>query len=620
MRFRPEIEGLRAVAVLAVLVFHLDEAWLPGGFLGVDVFFVISGFLITRLVRSQLERGEFSLPSFWMRRIRRLFPALLFMVTTVLVVGGLVLIQPERADLGWQAVASLFSFANILFWRTTGGYWHNASENIALLHAWTLSLEEQFYLVYPILLLLLARQSRGRLRSTIAVLGILSFGLCVGLTPFKTQASFFLLPTRMWELLMGGYLALRSEPSTEGPERWTWLRGAGLAMVVVSFWVISPQAELPGAYPLLPCLGTILLLRYGSAPGLLFRILSWAPVAWVGRISYSLYLWHWPVLVFLRYLDPEPNTAAIVGLSFGLATVSYYAVERPFHRGFAHSDRWIGVLLALPLAAFLWLASVPVSPLMPESLKGFDSPRALSRGWQYEATDSIEEGGDGIVMGRRDEPVAVAVIGSSHARVLCPAVDIYLNKRGIGGVSLATSNLPLVSDVSDERHATVNRARADIVRRLRPQVVIVAGLWAGEVLQPDFSERFDSILVAMAEASDLVIVMGQVPVLDLPKRYRRAMRKFLFAKAIAGRSLDLTPRADGPPANAQVRSVVESLRRDDIVYVDAHALLVDDAGRVRLRHGDTFLFSNYHHLNDDGSEFVFQRLFEPILDEALVVR
>jgi peptidoglycan/LPS O-acetylase OafA/YrhL len=214
LKYRPEIDGLRALAVVAVIVFHFHAHFLPGGFLGVDVFFVISGFLITSIIHRQLEDGSFSLRAFWMRRIRRLYPALFFMVGIVALLGYLLILRPERGELTLHSIAALCSFQNILLWKTTGGYWAESSENIALLHTWSLSLEEQFYVVFPPVLLLVHRFARRWILPLIVAMALVSLLLCLQQTGVRRNAAFYFLPTRMWELLLGSIAAITTSGSS----------------------------------------------------------------------------------------------------------------------------------------------------------------------------------------------------------------------------------------------------------------------------------------------------------------------------------------------------------------------------------------------------------------------
>ncbi len=196
LTYRPEIDGLRTIAVMAVIVFHLAPGRLRGGFLGVDVFLVISGFLITTIINKQIIEGSFSILSFWKRRIKRLYPALITVVGFVLLVSAFILVEPERSRLPLQAIGAIFSFENILLWKTTGGYWDTSSENISLLHTWSLSLEERYYLFFPIMLLLMSRFAKGKERQILIGILLLSFCLCIYGTEHRRSASFYLLPTR----------------------------------------------------------------------------------------------------------------------------------------------------------------------------------------------------------------------------------------------------------------------------------------------------------------------------------------------------------------------------------------------------------------------------------------
>lgn len=331
---RTDIQGLRAVAVLSVVTFHAIGDILPGGFVGVDIFFVISGYLISGILMDEMGGGRFSLGGFYERRIRRLFPALFVMLASVMVVG-LVLLPPwQMAELGHTSFSTIFFVSNFdLF--SMSGYFDGEAQTRPLLHTWSLAVEEQFYLLFPLILLGLMRVARRYLRVILFVGALGSLALGLWALQHNAAAAFYLAPFRGYELMMGALLTRLPFP----PRAPDWLRDVasltGLAMIAASLFVINSDTAFPGLAALLPCAGAALVLFAGAGGASLGeRLISNPVMGFFGGISYSLYLWHWPVLVLGRAMlltAPAPvQTLAMIGLAVALATASWRWIEQPF--------------------------------------------------------------------------------------------------------------------------------------------------------------------------------------------------------------------------------------------------------------------------------------------------
>jgi peptidoglycan/LPS O-acetylase OafA/YrhL len=333
--YRPDIDGLRAVAVLAVVLFHADAAVLPGGYVGVDVFFVVSGFLIARLIETECAAGVFSFAGFYERRIRRLIPALavVFAISTGL---ALALLSPSQLEhFAGSLLAANFFGANIFFWRTSD-YFAVAAEWQPLLHTWSLSVEEQFYLVFPLALVALRRFGRRAVVAALCAVACVSLALAIWGAAHKPAATFYLLPTRTWELLLGALFALAPLPRARSRGGREILALTGLALIAAAAAGVPGPAAAPLAAIVLAAAGTALLVHAGGCGShSARRLLAAPPLVLIGLASYSLYLWHWPLLVFARHATatrelPPALTAAVVLLAILLALVSWRYVERPF--------------------------------------------------------------------------------------------------------------------------------------------------------------------------------------------------------------------------------------------------------------------------------------------------
>ena len=382
--FRPDIEGLRGVAILLVLLYHSSlVVGIPGGFIGVDVFFVISGFLITGLLLRERERtGGISLPAFYARRVRRLLPAGVVALACTLVVSFVVLAPLDRASVALDAAAAALSIGNIRFALAEGDYFAAAASPSPLLHYWSLAVEEQFYLVWPALVLLASRGRRPRLGAGIALGVVLVASLIANLVVTGTAVNwaFYSLPTRAWQLSLGGLIAVAAAPLSRVPgpvaSGLGWLAVPALAAAAVT---LDGSLAYPGAWALVPTLAAGALIVAGPGERRPGRLLATRPLRFLGRISYSLYLWHWPVLVLPAIaLEAEPAAgirAVLVAVAIGAAWLSWRFVEEPFRTGFPTLARRPGrtvlagatAVLAVVVASGAFAAAAEEVPgLMPE--------------------------------------------------------------------------------------------------------------------------------------------------------------------------------------------------------------------------------------------------------------
>lgn len=429
--YRPEIDGLRAVAVLPVLLYHAGVDGFRGGFVGVDVFFVISGYLVTRLIRA--DGDAFSLRAFYERRVRRLFPALAVVLAATSAAAWWWLLPADLEAYSRSLLAVLGLVANVHLWRTTGDYFARPTESMPLLHTWSLAVEEQFYLLFPVSLVLTRRLGPTRQGGLIAGAALASLAVAAWAATQRPVAGFFLLPTRGWELALGALLAWhepRLAPWLDAASRQR-LRAlaawAGILSIVAAVATLSAASGVPGPAALLPTLGTALVLvgaRPGEGAG---RLLAWRPLVGVGLISYSAYLWHQPLLVFLRVLsDTPPDAPARVlacAIAVALAWVTWRVVERPWRDRARTSRRRLMVASA---AAAAGLAAVGVAGVVTrgglERYTGLD--RALVQG-DVEGAAYVVARFDA----RRDAPFDAAdtrrrllVIGDSYAQDLVNAL------------------------------------------------------------------------------------------------------------------------------------------------------------------------------------------------------
>lgn len=354
--YRPEIDGLRAIAVMSVILCHAEVPGFPGGFLGVDSFFVISGFLISGLMLDSLDRGTFSLRNFYERRVRRILPAV-FLVTGLCVVPGWFFMSADAYEnLGESVVATTLSANNILLTVTTS-YWEMESAFKPLLHTWSLGLEEQYYLVVPFVILLSYRHSKRNPAWAIGLISLLSFAACFWALPRYPAANFYLLPTRAWELGIGGLAVIYARRQAVTPSSGK-LAIAGIVAIVACVVLLPSETPTPSPIALIPVVGTALVLVYCRG-GLAHAILTLPPMRWIGLISYSAYLWHQPLFAFLRVISPSQPAvwqyASLIPVTLLLSWFLWRYVEVPFRNRKKMSFRTVGTIL-VPAAVLLLVA------------------------------------------------------------------------------------------------------------------------------------------------------------------------------------------------------------------------------------------------------------------------
>lgn len=360
MKYRPEVDGLRTVAVFSVMFFHAGFSAFSGGFVGVDVFFVISGYLITGILLTDLKRGDFSIVKFYERRVRRIMPALFLVVLVSIPVAWYVLLPSDMLRFAHSVVA-VFTFSSNILFKRESGYFDTDSELKPLLHTWSLSVEEQYYIIYPVILILIYKINRRLLPLALSILAGICFFVAQRWVGSKPEAAFFLLPSRAWELLVGAGVALYCrQPQYRKvlPQRiWGGIAFTGLAMIVAATLLFDGDTQFPGFAALLPTLGTAAVIASASADNAVGRFLAWRPMVGLGLLSYSAYLWHQPIFAFVRHqagteLGGVPGIG-LVGLAFALAYLSWRYVERPFRDRTRCGRRFAFLLTLLSAGAFI---------------------------------------------------------------------------------------------------------------------------------------------------------------------------------------------------------------------------------------------------------------------------
>ncbi|MEL6336709.1 MAG: acyltransferase family protein [Pseudomonadota bacterium] len=627
MHYRPDIDGLRAVAILPVVVYHAGLPGLPGGYLGVDIFFVISGYLIAGIIAREMAEGRFSLLDFYERRVRRIVPALMAMLAVSTALAFWLLLPHELRDFAFQLRGALL-FASNFTLADRLGYFAPAAEVQPLLHTWSLAVEEQFYIIFPLLLLLLMRR-RGSATVPIAALLVLSLGAALIAGFLGGDEAFFMPWYRVWELMVGALLAIAAPAAPIGrlAERAGML---GLGLILFALLAPLGTLPLPGAAAVAPVLGAALVIWSGSAAQTrTARLLSLPPFVWVGLISYALYLWHWPILVFWPMLQQAPlapwQVGAAIALSVGLATLSLHLIERPFRRRRLASRRavlfsgaGVGVLA---LVAMSLLADW--SDGLPERFTGRAAAAlAAKEAWEKSHARLCLRRSDGIAaaepaevpslacrIGPADAALSFVLWGDSHAAALHPAVEAAAQKAGRAGLALTRSACwPLGSfpDLPTRDPAGCDRFNDTVLAFLRDsgiETVILVAKWRS--LREGRAAVADDV-AALRDAGFRLVLVRDVPF------YETDVASLAARRGLMGRP---------PPARVPLQAFEEQIAVEQhmlgLIDPDAIAVTVDPTsvlcagGACRRMLGPTPIYADDDHMSPAGALWLAP-LFDPV--------
>ena len=611
-RYRPDIDGLRAIAVMLVVNFHAFPEAMPGGFIGVDIFFVISGFLITGIIARELDQQRFSLATFYNRRIRRIFPALIVVLCAALVLGWLWMLPAAYAQLSSDVFASAAFVSNIAL-MLQSGYFDIESAKKPLLHLWSLGIEEQFYLFWPLILMLVARL-RLSIPAAASVIALASFVLNVLLIGTDPVATFYLPFTRAWELLAGAVLACSwnqlSQTSTASNLRAT----AGVLLVAIAAGVLTTRSAFPGWWAVLPVAGSALLL---SAPGAWFcrTLLASRPLVWIGLISYPLYLWHWPLLVFFGIIKFGPLTLPerelVLLLSALLAWLTYRLVETPFRFGRPSRPRLAALSAAMVLVAVAGGIVVQGRGFdfrLPPEIRAMASVTTQSSQWRVHQCllDTSQETSFADSCVDRDRRPLVFVWGDSTAGALIPGLRRAQQTRDFGIAQFTSSScIPaLNTDVAGVPNCrAINAKVLAIVRELRPDIVLLHSTW------DLYLDGVAETVAALKQRTDMrVVVLGSVPwwKRGLPNE---VLRYFMLHHRL------IPERSNSTEADSSAASLRKKLVPLGAEFISAWDVMCDAEGCL-TRIGDTaadISASDQVHLTEKGSVFLIQSVIDAVL-------
>lgn len=544
IKYRPDIDGLRALAVIAVLLFHAEFEIFSGGFIGVDVFFVISGYLITSILLKSLQANNFSLLTFYDRRIRRIFPALFAVLGVSTLVATLIMMPQEYARFG-LSIASTASFSsNILFWREAG-YFDLGLSMKPLLHTWSIAVEEQFYIFFPIYLFLVFKYAR-KFMIPLTLLGLVfSFGLSIWtLSIHKPIPTFFLLPTRAWELVAGSLLAFGFLPTLKNKHLINALSLIGFALVVVPIFVFTSAISFPGPNAAYPVIGTVLLIYAGmshSSTAWINHALSLRPFVFTGKISYSLYLWHWPIFVFCGYIAMRDlgtwEKIGLLVLCFIISAASWKFIEEPFrqkdktyNRKHVFGAAFILTTLFIAMGLIIYFTKGLPNRYSEEIQnltmveKGANTPDYQIDNFNWPETKQL-----GITSEYGNPDATFVVWGDSHANAGAPAASAAAKDAGVSGFVIKQAgcmpSFGMTAEILSAECAAFNIDSKRVLDSTTATKIIMIARWSAyprwisktneatgtEDSRATFERLLTDTITTLKSQGKEVIIMAEVP-------------------------------------------------------------------------------------------------------------
>jgi peptidoglycan/LPS O-acetylase OafA/YrhL len=632
MNFRYDINGLRAIAVIAVVLFHFNPAWVPGGFAGVDVFFVISGFLMTGIIFRGLENDNFNLFKFYVARANRIIPALAFLCLVLLIFGWFYLTPLDYRALGKHVASSMGFLSNVIYWRESG-YFDAASHEKWLLHTWSLSVEWQFYILYPIVLVALKKfLSLENLKRLIVIGTVLSFCLSVIATMKWPNAAYYLLPTRAWEMMMGGVAFLYPWSLYEGRKK--IVEFTGLALILGSYAFVSSEIPWPGHFALLPVLGAYLIIVSNQQSSFLTNNTLFQ---YLGKWSYSIYLWHWPVVVYGYYFDDQGWVLYGLPLSLFMGFVSFKFIEGTKFKSFSN---WFDLLRIKPVYMVVVISFLGGGVFLSQGFyHRLDAPKGFDKVAFY--GDSLNDGcllsksgsdGAGCKKEREIKLAGTLLLGDSHAGAISHVLKSKLKAQGETVVNLSSPGC--IPFLGIKRHTVKAREDCDkynqyvynaidnseyknIIVYARLPLYLYGGNNKGDVLEPYvyFSEDKDkneisyfdamsSSLCKLSEKHNVNVVMPTPEIGFNAGKY--VQNAYLFQLDIEEVSYDYVHKRvsilNGFLFDIRDRCGINLVNVYDDLCPNGKCLLVNEKG-LSIYHDD-------NHVTEVGAEIIVDKLLE----------
>ena len=642
MKFRPEIDGLRAFAVISAVIYHAFPGALSGGYIGVDVFFVISGYLITSILISELQAEKFSFSEFFGRRVRRIFPSLVFVLAMTSIFGWFFMLPAEYSQLGKHTAASAVFIQNFVFW-SESGYFDPSGETKLLLHLWSLAVEEQYYLLWPLALWFVWQKNASILKLMIGV-AVFSFILNIAFVSGETEAVFFWPIGRFWELLLGAVMAwmsifrkeflessrqkidrilagslFRYSPSLADTGTYNVLSFTGIALLFGGVLFLPEGIVYPGIWALIPVLGSAFVIAGGAEPLLSRVVLSNKVALWFGAVSYPLYLWHWPLLSYGNLANAERASVVFrvsaVLLSIFLAWFTYHFVENPFRFGAYKKQKIQALCLGLVLLGGFGWVNYKFDGLefrFPANVRQFtDNVDFKWSSYVQGNTCYLEEAElllhDPSCYQGRGEGVKVALWGDSHGAALYPGLKALSDQYDFELIQLTHAACPSLFGVTSGYRKDCPENAEQVLRELsqaKPDLIILHSSWkhddyplTPEELRVSLENTVDRLKATLPESKLLLI--GPVPRWQIsPQR-----ESFINLDRLSGKVSEMQPATMLRDYEATIKNVA---LEQSIGFMSALDVFCNEQGECLARVGDKptdFTAIDYGHISKAGSEY-----------------
>jgi peptidoglycan/LPS O-acetylase OafA/YrhL len=628
--YRPDIDGLRAIAVLSVVGFHAFPKWLTGGFIGVDIFFVISGFLISSIIFSSLDAGSFKYVEFYSRRIKRIFPALLLVLCASYAVGWFVLTGDEYKQLGKHIAGGAGFVPNFILWNEAG-YFDSSAETKPLLHLWSLGIEEQFYILWPLLLALVWKRTRSFLAITVLI-GIASFAVNVFAVSANSVAAFYSPLTRFWELMIGGSLAHITRYKPQNFRKMTnWQSLVGLGLIGISVVLLDKNRAFPGWWALLPTVGAYLIISAGPTAWLNRTVLANKVLVWFGLISFPLYLWHWPLLVFPRLVGSEAPArevrVAAVLMSIVLAWMTYRLAEKPIRFGKYGNVKTItlvSLMLAIGCVGYNSFERDGFRSRYPKLINELTTINFnVTKEWrEHKCFLEPEDDKDKFVESCLDSTKRSLIFlwGDSHAAALYPGLKNFGEANNVGIAEYTASNcLPLVGWTNPDRHFPFCKGINDeIIRKiklLQPDLLILHANWTLKYDSKDL-ENTSTLLHGLGVRK--ILLIGPVP------QWGKGLPQQIFNEWRKGQIRTPPPVYMNTGLVPQIPIIDKHLRelsfRLGFDYISAYEEMCNREGCISRigENANQIVSFDYGHLSPAGSVYLINSMAKYFLHVAFV--
>jgi len=641
LQYRSDIDGLRAIAVLTVIFYHLGIPGFAGGFVGVDIFFVISGFLITSILQKEINEGGFSIARFYERRIRRIFPALYPVLLFCFIVGVYLFDVKQFSDLALSLGATAFFWSNVLFLHSSGDYFGAPSSQLPLLHTWSLAVEEQFYIVFPLFLVAINRYFKKDYIVWIFAAALISIAASSYGVYISKTATFYLAPTRAWEFLAGTILALQAIPLVKSNWVNNLLSVLGMVLICFSIVFFNEKTLFPGVIAIVPVFGAALIIYSGqSVEGYISRFLSLKPLVFIGLISYSLYLWHWPLLVFMKYYLMRElhfiEVACLILMTFIAAYLSWQFIEKPFrvkppllaNRRLLFAVSGILMVFAYVTGKIVWYKNgFPERFIDNSTIFEVQSDPIYYKHDAWKGGEYVSEHINAMRLGNQNSSPSFLLLGDSHAQALSCGISSLALRSGIAGYIIFRGGIPpiLSTNPINEKSGYSSLEYHDLIKFLilhrEIKTIIIACSWEGYTKNRGFELQLESTVSQLLRLNREVVLVADVPRMkyDIPHAMFVAYRTNRKLNCILPSPISalLPTRAQYYERNKESSNIFMSLatnKKVRIVYPDT---MLYENGYYQVYRNNKLYYIDDSHLSSVGSCYV-STVFAPIFRTGIL--